>query len=104
MVISSATCKIESRVSSRRRREEINKPAYKAAAEHALLSLSESDRPLVTFTGDLKQLVTVTCNPDKSTVVADQLPGRYIGRLCSVERKRAFARVEIGEGEAKGES
>ncbi|AVU75471.1 Tc toxin subunit A [Pseudomonas rhizophila] len=50
--------------------EEINKPAYKAAAEHALLSLSESDRPLVTFTGDLKQLVTVTCNPDKSTVVA----------------------------------
>ncbi|MBD0706829.1 MULTISPECIES: Tc toxin subunit A [unclassified Pseudomonas] len=50
--------------------EEINKPAYKAAAEHALLSLSESDRPLVTFTGDLKQLVTVTCVPDNTVVVA----------------------------------
>ncbi|SFH20775.1 Tc toxin subunit A [Pseudomonas sp. NFACC45] len=50
--------------------EEVDKPAYKEAAEHALLSLSESDRPLVTFTGDLKQLVTVTCVADTDTVVA----------------------------------
>ncbi|WP_417696090.1 Tc toxin subunit A [Pseudomonas sp.] len=50
--------------------EEVDKPAYKEAAEHALLSLSESDRPLVTLTGDLKQLVTVTCVPDNTEVVA----------------------------------
>lgn len=56
--------------------EEVDKPAYKEAAEHALLSLSESDRPLVTFTGDLKQLVTVTCVPDNTEVVA--APGEKI--------------------------
>ena len=56
--------------------EEVDKPAYKEAAEHALLSLSESDRPPATFTGDLKQLVTVTCVPDNTVVVA--APGEKI--------------------------
>jgi len=50
--------------------EEVDKPAYKEAAEHALLGLSETTAPLTAFTGDLKQLVTVTCVPDNTEVVA----------------------------------
>ena len=34
--------------------------------------------------------VAVVVAPDKSTVVDEQLPDRYIGRLCSTERKSAF--------------
>jgi hypothetical protein len=34
--------------------------------------------------------VAVVVAPDKSTVVSEQLPDRYIGRLCSTERKSAF--------------
>lgn len=34
--------------------------------------------------------VAVVVVPDKSTIVADQLPDRYIGRQCAAQRKSAF--------------
>ncbi|AHL35695.1 virulence plasmid 28 protein [Pseudomonas brassicacearum] len=56
--------------------EDVDKPAYKDAAEHALLSLSESGVPSMAFTGDLKQLVTMTCTVDNTDVIAK--PGEKI--------------------------
>lgn len=63
--------------------EAVNKPKYKEAAEHALLSLSESTAPRVAFTEDLKQLFTLTFEPDNTEVVANK-PGEkitFIGTL-----------------------
>ncbi|MBV4485405.1 virulence plasmid 28 protein [Pseudomonas sp. SWRI153] len=57
--------------------EAVDKPAYKEAAELALLSLSESAAPLVNFSEDLKQLVTLTCVVDNTEVVANK-PGEKI--------------------------
>jgi hypothetical protein len=57
--------------------EVVDKPMYKEAAEHALLSLSESRAPLLAFTEDLKQLVTLTCVADSTEVVANK-PGAKI--------------------------
>ncbi|WP_367372702.1 Tc toxin subunit A [Pseudomonas lini] len=51
--------------------ESVDKPKYKEAAEHALLSLSGSPVPQVAFTEDLQQLVTLACVPDKTEVVAN---------------------------------
>jgi hypothetical protein len=52
--------------------EAVDKPKYKEAAEHALLSLSESPMPQMAFTENLQQLVTLTCVPDKTEVVANK--------------------------------
>lgn len=50
--------------------EEIDKPAYKEAAEHALLSLSESSVYAATLIEDLRQLVSLTVTVDNTDVVA----------------------------------
>ncbi|WP_223511807.1 Tc toxin subunit A [Pseudomonas sp. GL-B-19] len=57
--------------------EAVDKSKYKDAAEHALLSLSGSPVPQMAFTEDLQQLVTLTCVPDKTEVVASK-PGEKI--------------------------
>ncbi|MGW8462675.1 Tc toxin subunit A [Pseudomonas sp. CLCA07] len=57
--------------------EAVDKPKYKDAAEHALLSLSGSPVPQMAFTEDLQQLVTLTCIEDKLEVVANK-PGEKI--------------------------
>jgi hypothetical protein len=57
--------------------EDVEKTAYKVAAERALLSLSESGTPLVAFSEDLKQLVNLTCVVDNTDVVANK-PGAHI--------------------------
>lgn len=55
----------------------VNKQAYNAAAEHALLSLSETSAPLLAFSEDLKQIVSITCTVDNTEVVANK-PGETI--------------------------
>ncbi|WP_223490705.1 Tc toxin subunit A [Pseudomonas sp. A-RE-19] len=52
--------------------EEVDKTAYKDAADHALPSLSESGAPLATVTEELKQIVTMTCVVDNTEVVANK--------------------------------
>ncbi|KAA0986047.1 Tc toxin subunit A [Pseudomonas sp. ANT_J28] len=52
--------------------EAVDKPAYNTAAEHALLSLSETLAPVLAFSEDLKQLVTMTCTVDNTEVVANK--------------------------------
>lgn len=52
--------------------ENVNKPLYKEAAEHALLSVSESSAPRVTVTENLKQIVTMTCVVNNTEVVANK--------------------------------
>lgn len=52
--------------------EAVDMPNYKDAAEHALLSLSETPAPVLAFSEDLKQLVTMTCAVDNSEVVANK--------------------------------
>ena len=54
--------------------EDVDKKAYKEAAEQALLSLSESGAPLVAFSENLKQLVNLTCVALDTEVVANK-PG-----------------------------
>jgi hypothetical protein len=58
--------------------EAVAKEIYAAAAEHALLSQSESRAPIVQLAGDLKQLVTYTCVPDKTEVVASKPDDKII--------------------------
>lgn len=57
--------------------EAVDKPAYEEAAEHALPSLAQSPAPLISFTEDLKSIVTMTCAVDKTEVVANK-PGEKI--------------------------
>lgn len=57
--------------------EDIDTKAYKDAAEHALLSLSDSGTPRVTFNEDLKQLVDMDCAVDNTEVVANK-PGETL--------------------------
>lgn len=57
--------------------ENLNKSAYKDAADHALLSMSESNAPAVTFSEDLKQLVTLSITADKTEAVPNK-PGEKI--------------------------
>ncbi|MGE8188921.1 Tc toxin subunit A [Pseudomonas sp. NPDC086278] len=57
--------------------DEVDKPRYEEAAEHALLSLSQSRAPVVPLTEDLQQIVTLTCVVDNSEVVANK-PGAKI--------------------------
>jgi hypothetical protein len=52
--------------------ESVDKPLYKDAAEHVLLSVSENRVPSVAVAGDLKQLVTITCVVDNTDVVANK--------------------------------
>ncbi|WP_434561551.1 Tc toxin subunit A [Pseudomonas sp. Z4-20] len=53
--------------------EEINKPAYKEAAEYALLSVTESGASALTSsTEDLKQLVNIAVDVDNTHVVANK--------------------------------
>ncbi len=57
--------------------EAVDKPKYREAAEHALLSLSESPAPQMAFTEDLKRIVTLTCEVDNTELVANK-PGEKI--------------------------
>jgi len=59
--------------------ETVDKTKYKDAAEHALLSLSETPAPELAFSEDLKQLVTMTCTvkDNKNEVIANK-PGATI--------------------------
>lgn len=50
----------------------LDKAAYAEAAELALLSETRARVPVIQAQGDLKQLVTITCNVDNSTVVANK--------------------------------
>lgn len=51
--------------------EDVDKAAYRTAAERALLSLSETREAVVTFADEVTQpLVTMTCVVDKTEVVA----------------------------------
>nr|WP_256588517.1 Tc toxin subunit A [Pseudomonas sp. HMWF021] len=50
---------------------EINKPVYAETAERALLSLSETDAPVLGSRESLKDLVSVSCVADKQEVVAN---------------------------------
>ncbi|MSU93730.1 virulence plasmid 28 protein [Pseudomonas mandelii] len=52
--------------------EAIDKTAYADAAEHALLSLSESRNADIPLPSDLKQLVKMTCTVDNTEVVANK--------------------------------
>lgn len=52
--------------------EAISTTAYADAAEHALLSQSESRTPVIPLPSDLKQLVKMTCIEDKTEVVASK--------------------------------
>lgn len=69
--------------------ETVNKPAYAAAAEHALLSQSESRAPSVQLAGDLKHLVTYTCVPDKTEVVASKPDDKVIFTVTLMDSARA---------------
>jgi hypothetical protein len=54
------------------------KQAYAMAAERALLSLSETQEPLVQASSDLKQLVDIQCVVDGSASVVANKPGEKI--------------------------
>jgi len=58
--------------------EDVDKAAYRTAAERALLSLSDTREAVVTFADEVAQpLVTMTCVVDKTEVVAGK-PGEKV--------------------------
>lgn len=58
--------------------ETVDKKSYADAAEHALLGESDTSAPIVHVPGDVKELVTITCEVvDHSTVVANK-PGEKV--------------------------
>ncbi|MHC8388060.1 Tc toxin subunit A [Pseudomonas sp. MDT2-39-1] len=62
-----------------------DKRAYAAAAEHALLSLSESSVPLVQTSSDLKQLVDMTCTVENNNYVVANKPDEKIIFLVTLK-------------------
>ncbi|MET0776062.1 MAG: Tc toxin subunit A [Pseudomonas mandelii] len=55
-----------------------DKQAYASAAEHALLSLSEAQEPLVQTSVDLEQLVDITCEVVSNAYAVANKPGEKI--------------------------
>jgi len=89
--------------------EDVDKDAYRFAAERALLSLSDTRESVVTFADEVTQpLVTMTCVVDKTEVVAGK-PGEKV--LLTVTLKDAdnqplsgvnvYWQVNLGTIEAK---
>lgn len=66
--------------------EEIDPEAYKDAAEHALLSISESSAPAATVNEDLKQLATLTIQVDNTEVVANKLGEKITFTITLTDR------------------
>ncbi|WP_085629513.1 Tc toxin subunit A [Pseudomonas sp. R16(2017)] len=73
--------------------EELDTQAYADAAEHALLSLTESRAPAGRVAGGVKELVQMSCVADKTEAVANK-PGERI--RFTVTLKRADGRPLSG--------
>lgn len=58
--------------------EQMDTDAYADAAEHALLSVAETRVPIAQLTGDLQQLIQVTCVVDKTEVIANKAGEKII--------------------------